>query len=215
MSHFLKIFLQEGVKDYFTVKRHKGILNATKKNGRILGNAASITTIADVESLKTVSNFNEADDLNLSPFSHQVYQWEDINSVRTNGRDNTDTTDAVHVNLSKETEPEDAVWTDPTFADGQKEEEHAAEDVETGNQVDQTQESLNTQSPTTALNPENLTAIQNSNLPSEQTNPPNPPKFLKLISCMVLSRSKFWQKKRRRLSFKQKVSQPFQLKTMF
>ena len=214
MSHFLKIFLQEGVKDYFTVKRHKGILNATKKNGRILGNAASITTIADVESLKTVSNFNEADDLNLSPFSHQVYQWEDINSVRTNGRDNTDTTDAVHVNLSKETEPEDAVWTDPTFADGQKEEEHAAEDVETGNQVDQTQESLNTQSPTTALNPENLTAIQNSNLPSEQTKTSQSTQISK-IDIMVLSRSKFWQKKGRRLSFKQKVSQPFQLKTMF
>ena len=114
---------------------------------------------------------NEADDLNLrtSPFSHQVYQWENINSVNTNGLHNADTTDAVHANLSKETEPEDAVWTDPTFADGQTEEEHTAEDVATGNQLDQTQESLNTQSPTTALNPENLTAIQNSNLQSEQT----------------------------------------------
>jgi hypothetical protein len=184
------------MKDSFTVERHEGILNATKANGRIVGNAASITTIAEVEGIENPATpeLNEAEELNLRSFPYRVNQWEDIDTAKTDDMHNIDTYNAPHMNLSKATEPQDAVWAEPTVPDVQ-EDKHAAEWelIETGNQVDTTQDNMNIQSSTTslnvefgrkvdliqdgmnmqsstaALNPGNQTVIQNSNLPSEQS----------------------------------------------
>lgn len=168
--------MREGVKDSFTVKRHEGILNAEKKNGRIIGNAASITTIADIKKFETGSEISETEDLNTSesPVSHQVHQWENINSGKKDGKDNADTANSLCDIFIKETEPEDSVWTEPTIADCQKE-EHAAEIFESSIQVDQAKDNLNKQSQTTEK-PENQTAIQNSNSLTGQTKSSQSPK---------------------------------------